>query len=138
MLSVLGNKYFVALVFPLMMILCGGVIKKLARSSFWQKSDFYFGGELILAAMGAALLNLYDLTSLVKSPMLPAEMVNKYLWTTSFIIICFVTLLLVVSVHQDLEKRTGSPRLQFWVLGPLFNFIGVFLFAAFVMWIKGV
>ncbi|EMW0867822.1 hypothetical protein ACYB7H_13960 [Klebsiella pneumoniae] len=138
MLAIIGNKYFVALVFPLLMILCGAFVKKIARTSGWQKSDFYFGNELILSTIGASLLNLYDLTKVVQTTQTVSEIVNQYLGTTSFLVFSFFTLLGVMSFHQDWEGRTGNPKAQFWVLCVACNLVGMVFFAVFVLWIKGV
>ncbi|WXP51941.1 hypothetical protein WHU11_18670 [Escherichia coli] len=138
MIDVIGNKYVVALIFPLLMILCGAFVKKLAKSSGWQKSDFYFGNELILSTIGASLLNLYDLTKTVQTVTTVNQVVNQYIGTTSFLAFSLFVLLGIMSFHQDWEGRTGNPKGQIWVLCIGCNLVGILFFASFVLWIKGV
>jgi hypothetical protein len=58
--------------------------------------------------------------------------------TASFLIIAFFLLLWVLSTHQDWEGQTQNPRRQIMWLGLICNAIGIALFAAFVMLVKGI
>jgi len=133
-----GNKYFVAIAFPLILLLCGAFVKKIGRSNGWKKSDFYLGNELLLSSIGAALLNVYDLTKAANKTDIPNSYVGDFWASAGFLVVSFFTLMVIVSFHQDWESRTSRSRWQFFWLGIFCNSIGIFFFAGFVIWVKGV
>lgn len=132
----LTNPYIIALVVPIVLILCSAVAKKLVRGSGWQRSDFFLGVELSLAAMAAGLVNLLDLTkpALKGVNQLSAQ---KTAETAVFVAICFFLLLWVLSTHQDWERRPQSPKGQVIWLGVISNVIGAGLMIAFILYVKG-
>jgi hypothetical protein len=136
---VLTNPYVIALGIPLVLIVCGALAKKLVRGSTWQQSDFFLGVELSLAAMGSALVYVFDLSKLATSPVTgTAALPQKIAATASFTALCFFLLLWILSTHQDWEKRTQNPRGQLVWLAIICNLIGGGLLAAFVLFVKGV
>ncbi|WP_447876505.1 hypothetical protein [Serratia fonticola] len=140
MLDLLNNKYFIAIGIPILLVFCGAIIKKLVRSSGWSKKDFYFGNELILTTVGASLLNIYDLRNILagQSAEYREKILSQMTVTAGFIFIAFFALLLLTSWHQDWENRTGNADGQFVRLGVISNLLGGFMFASFVLWVKGV
>jgi hypothetical protein len=133
---VLTNPYITAIVIPLVLILCSAVAKKLVRGSAWQRSDFFLGVELSLAAMAAGLVNFLDLTKpalLGSVPLSP----QKTTETAVFVAICFFLLLWVLSTHQDWERRPQSATGQLIWLGAISNLIGAGLMIAFILYVKG-
>ncbi|WP_292987951.1 hypothetical protein [Pantoea sp.] len=125
---------------PLLLILCGAIIKKLVRSTSWTRKDFYFGSELTLTALGAALLNLYDLANAAKGKIssLKDNLLQLFSINAGFVLFSLVILLVLVALHQDWENRTGNVTGQFLRLTVAGNLIGIFMFACFVIWVKGV
>lgn len=105
----LANPYITAVVVPLILILCSAVAKKLVRGSAWQRSDFFLGVELSLAAMAAGLVHFLDLS---KPAMANAAQLSpqKTTETAAFVAICFFLLLWILSTHQDWEKRPQKRR----------------------------
>lgn len=140
MLALLTNQYFVALGIPVLLMLCGSIIKKLVRSSTWEKKDFYFGSELTLTALGAALLNLYDIVKTAKDkPLLIKDnLLQLFGVNAGFIMLSLVILLILISLHQDWEARTGNQIGQFLLLTLTCNALGIGVFAFFVLFVKGV
>ena len=133
------NSYIIALGIPLILIVCGALAKKLVRGSAWQKSDFFLGVELSLAAMASGLVYIFDLAKLANAPPPNLNHVdNKMVATATFLAFCFFLLLVVLTVHQDWEKRTQNPTGQFFWLGIVTNLIGAGLLAAFVLYVKGI
>lgn len=135
----LTNPYLIALGIPLILIFCGGLAKKLVRGSAWQRSDFFLGVELSLAAMAAALVYVFDLAKLtVQQTGAPSSLPQKIAAAASFLALCFFLLLWILSTHQDWEKRSQNPRGQFVWLALIANLVGAGLLATFVLFVKGV
>lgn len=132
----LTNPYITAIVVPILLILCSAVAKKLVRGSTWQRSDFFLGVELSLAAMAAGLVNFLDLTkpALTNASQLSPQKTTE---TAVFVAICFFLLLWVLSTHQDWEKRTQNTGGQIIWLGVISNLVGAGLMVAFILYVKG-
>ena len=132
------NRYLIALGIPLVLILSGALARKLVRGSTWQRSDFFLGVELALAAMASALVYVFDLAALsaaqsTQSPDLP----EKLAATGSFLALSFFLLLWILTTHQDWEQRTANRGGQIFWLGFFANLIGAVLLAIFVLFVKG-
>ncbi len=136
--SVLTNPYLIALGIPVVLIASGAFAKKLVRGSSWQRSDFFLGVELALAAMASALVYVFDLAKLSTAAGSAAAVPQKIAATATFLALCFFLLLWVITTHQDWEKRSQNPRGQLIWLGLLANLVGASLLAAFVLLVKGV
>lgn len=135
----LTNPYLIALGIPLVLIISGAMAKKLVRGSAWQRSDFFLGVELSLAAMASALVYIFDLTQAAQAQAASAgQAPQKITATASFLALCFFILLWVLSTHQDWEQRSQNPRGQFVWLVVIANLVGAGLLAAFVLYVKGV
>lgn len=138
-MGILNNPYLIALGIPLILIASGALAKKLVRGSRWQRADFFLGVELSLAAMASALVYIFDLARLTTAVTNPVPTVSqKMVATASFLALCFFLLLLVLSAHQDWEKRTQNPSGQFLWLAIIANIVGAGLLAAFILFVKGV
>ncbi|OGQ60456.1 MAG: hypothetical protein A3J24_09275 [Deltaproteobacteria bacterium RIFCSPLOWO2_02_FULL_53_8] len=134
----LTNPYLIALGIPLILLICGALAKKLVRGGGWKYTDFFLGVEISLAALGSEMVYLYDLQKLSVTPAVEISRPEKIIATTSIIVITFFLLLCVLSIHQDWEGRTQNWKGQIVWLGGFCNGIGIALFAAFVMIVKGV
>ena len=132
----LTNPYVIAVVIPLILILCSAVAKKLVRGTSWQKSDFFMGVELSLASMASGLVNFLDLTkpALAGATQLSPQKTTE---TAVYVAICFFLLLWVLSTHQDWERRPQSPTGQIIWLGIIANMVGGGLMMAFIIYVKG-
>lgn len=133
----LANSYITAIVVPILLILCSAVAKKLVRGSAWQRSDFFLGVELSLAAMAAGLVNFLDLSkpALANASQLSPQKTTE---TAVFVAICFFLLLWILSTHQDWEKRAQNTKGQIVWLGVISNLVGAGLMVAFILYVKGV
>ena len=133
----LTNSYITAIVVPLLLILCSAVAKKLVRGSSWQRSDFFLGVELSLAAMASGLVNFIDLSkpALANTALLSPQKTTE---TAVFVAICFFLLLWILSTHQDWEKRTQNVTGQIVWLGVISNLVGAGLMVAFILYVKGI
>lgn len=135
----LTNSYLVAIGIPLILLLCGALAKKLVRGGGWKRTDFFLGVELALAALGSAMVYFYDLQKIPSGPTATgASVSDKIGATASFLAITFFLLLWILSTHQDWEARTQNPTGQIVWLGVISNVVGVAVFAAFVMLVKGI
>src|SRR5437899_12090195 len=60
--TVSSFRYFTGIAIPTLLLLGGVIGKKLSRQiKGWKRTDFYLGAELTLAAVSAALINVFDL-----------------------------------------------------------------------------
>lgn len=135
-MRLLLNPYFVAVVIPIVLLLCGAFARKLVRGTTWEKKDFYLGVEFTLAALSAALVNLFDLAKAMQQSKPSVVLSTQLAATAVFACVTFFSLLWVLSTHQDWEKNDGSG--QFLRLGILANIVGSGLMCAFVLIVKGV
>jgi len=138
----LTNPYFVALVIPIVLLLAGAFGKKLVRGSPWIRKDFYLGVEFTMAALSSAFVYIFDMVKLIPLTNLTAEqqqVLHKGLISNGvFIVISFILLLVVLSIHQDCENNKSKPKEQFLILGFVSNFIGLGLIAGFIITVKGI
>ena len=133
MLSIGQFRYVTGVGVPLVLMLIGVLGKKLSRRSRgWIRNDFYLGGELTLAAISSALLNIFDLLK-------PGQttMPNSIALLSNFLIafVGFGLFLFVLSMHQDYESNevggaNPSRRKQLFVLAGVCNVIGFGLLLA--------
>lgn len=138
-MKALTDPYLIALGIPLILIFCGAMARKLVRGSQWQRTDFFLAVELALAAMAAALVYIFDLATLTASDAGTASLASQRMMATaSFLALCFFSLLWVLAVHQDWERRTQNPKGQFVWLAIIANLVGVGLLTTFVLFVKGV
>src|SRR5947207_5279141 len=132
----LTNPYVLALGIPVILIVAGALAKKLVRGSTWQRSDFFLGVELSLAAMASGLVNFLDLSKPALTGAAPLSP-QKTTETAVYVAICFFLLLWVLSTHQDWERRPQSPKGQFICLGVISNLVGAGLMVACILYVKG-
>ena len=136
----LTNRFTIALLVPALLFLAGGFGKKLVRrGTDWHRKDWYLGVDAALAAMSAALINIFEISRSKK--LLPAQ-ASQYdaqqTATAVFLAVSFFLLLYVLGVHQNWESRDDNPTGQrFWLL-VVSNFIGLGLMFLFVLVVKGV
>lgn len=134
----LTNPYIPAVVIPLLFIFCGGFAKKLVRGSGWQRSDFFLGVELCLAAMASALIYGFGLAKVsVDQNGMIASLPEVFGATAAFVALCFFALLWILAIHQDWEKKPQNPRGQFVRLAIIGNLVGAGLLAVLVVFVIG-
>lgn len=139
-MELLTNRFVIALLVPTLLFLAGGFGKKLVRGSRdWHRKDWYLGIDATLAAMSAALINIFEIARLKKIVPNDSGLYDKQQVATAvFIAISFFMFLYVLSVHQNWESKSRNARAQkFWLLG-LANLIGLGLMFVFVLIVKGV
>ncbi|HEX8903575.1 MAG TPA: hypothetical protein VF771_01895 [Longimicrobiaceae bacterium] len=143
----LTNRYFVAIAVPFLLILLGAISKKLIRSTAWMRDDFFLGVDLSISAISSALIFISELlgakaaavgcsTAACQTTLASAD--ERLLRDAGFLVAALILFLLVLSLHQDQERNTGSPRRQLLTLGVLGNLIGVVLLSGFILLVKGV
>ena len=86
--------------------------------------------ELTLSSLGAAMIHFYDLAKQQNSPDISS--------TATYLAIAFFLLLWVLCTHQDWELRPRNKMGQYFWLGGVSNFVGVMLFATFIVLVKGI
>lgn len=121
-----------AMVVPIIFMLCGAVGRKLAGKSGWHRKYFYLGVELALAAFSANVLYLAELARAN-----PADGRRALTAAISVVVIFFIYLFLL-SLHQDWEAQDHNARGQYVRLVVFSNIVGTGLFALFVFVVKGV
>ena len=131
-----SNRYVISIGIPFILLLAGSVAKKLVRGSGWKREDFYLGVEFSLSALSSTLIYAVQLSSVARSSS-SSELTNPGS-TGVFSIICFVILLVVLSLHQDWDVAERRGRAQFLILVVFCNFLGMGLLATFSLMIKGV
>jgi hypothetical protein len=133
----LTNRYVIALVVPVVLILSSAFARKLVRGSPWVRSDFFLGVQLSLAAIAAALTNFLDLSKAAAAGTAQID-ANSLAKNGAFLAICFFLLLVVLATHQEWENKIQTPTAQFWWLGAFCNVIGAGLLVAFIILVKGI
>lgn len=113
---------FQVFVIPVVFILISSFAKKLARRvGGFERKDFFLGIELVLAATSGALASITEGSA--DSVLLAV-----------FLVICFFSLLQVVSLHQD-KENTDWKNEMFWLTG-LCNIIGTLLMIGYLIFLK--
>lgn len=141
----LTNKYVVALVVPVLLLLTGALGKKLASKRPWQQEDFYLGVEFTLAALSAAFTQVLDLARDLSKSAAHAD-ASAIMRAGVFGVLCFFLLLLVLSLHQDWQvpavPEGADPaavrRKQFLRLAVVGSAVGAGLMVCFTLLVRGV
>jgi hypothetical protein len=129
-----GVILYGALGVPVLLLLMGGVVKKLIRGHGWLRDDFFVGVDLALTALGADLAFLADkVLPLLKTN---SGLDKPTLLAMGAILPGFVVLLVMAADEQDCRQLSARARLL--RLGVLSNGFGFFLLVAFIYWIQGV
>lgn len=139
-MDILTNRFVIALLVPTLLFLAGGIGKKLVRGGRdWSLKDWYLGVDASLAAMSAALINIFEITRLKRLVPIQTNLYDRQQVATAvFIAISFFLFLYVLGVHQNWEPEDRNVRAQkIWLLG-ISNGIGLGLMFVFVLTVKGV
>jgi len=139
-LAVIPYTWFTGILVPIILVILGVISKKLVRgaatSTGFKRQDFYLGPELTLAAISAALLNIFDILKITRT-----SPVSRIALLPNIIIafMGFVLFMLVLSFHQDWASNgaiieAGKPgkstkKELFWLLF-ICNVIGFGLLVA--------
>jgi hypothetical protein len=93
-------RFLLSCTVPLALLLFGGLGKHLIISEFrWE--NFFLGPDFALAGMAAGLLNFLDVPDskdVVGIPM-------KIYWTVGYFVITFGIYMVLLVLHQNIEKR---------------------------------
>jgi hypothetical protein len=151
MLTGAGVRFLLSFAVPLVLSLIGGLGTWLIVTEF-RWSNFYLGTDYALAGISAGLLNFLDMLDAKEV----SEVTAKILWTVGYLAITLGIYMVVLVIHQNIEKRQRTadeehvrkkdaaarighptparPDVGKW-MGMLGNFVGLgpsFLFA----WLK--
>ena len=99
---ILTNRYVIAIVIPLALLMCGALLKKIVRHTGWQRSDYFLGAELALSSIGSAMVHLYDLKEKF------AAGATQKLWSQMATTASFMELHSSCCSSSCLRIRTGS------------------------------
>ena len=133
----LASPAFFGLGVPTVFLLAGALAKKLVwRTGGWEAADFYLGIEATLAAMAAGFVNIFDLVRVPSTLHQPIDGL-RLAGTGGFLVVTFLLLLLLLSIHQDWENSRANPLRQKIWLGVVSNVIGLTLMGGFIVMIKG-
>lgn len=115
---------------PVGLAVVGILGKKLTRGAGggWCSSDFYLGVEFTLAAVSAALLNLFDFLK----PNRPLQASDTKVLLANFLVafIGMILFIFVLSLHQDYQGNPKkSQRRQLVVLAGVANMLGFLILA---------
>jgi hypothetical protein len=136
--TILASPIFFALGVPGLFLLAGALARKVVRGSGgWEASDFFFGIEATLAAMSAGFVNIFDL---VRGPVATKQPLDglKLAATSGFLVVTFILLMVLLSIHQDWDKNQTNPKQRKIWLGLVSNGIGLLLMGGFILMIKGI
>ncbi len=142
-----ANRYFIAVGIPFLLILLGAISRKLIRSTAWEREDFFLGVDLSIAAISSGLIYISDLiaakaasagcaTTACRDLLATAD--ERLMADAGFLVVALVAFLSLLAIHQDQARNTGNPRKQMLLLGGVSNAIGVGLFIAFIIIVKGI
>lgn len=136
-MSLLTNKFTIAVFVPLILIISGTLVKKLARKKRgWSPDDWFLGLELCLATLSSTVLHLCDVSSM--PPMSVPGMQAQMMSTSTFLAFTLAGLFLVTSYRQDWHGSRRAPRRRvFWLAG-VCNLIGATLLFTFIILVRGI
>jgi predicted permease len=120
--------YWAAYAIPFILILVGASAEKLVDKSRWHWRHFYCGIDLMLAVLGAALVNVLDVAKVTNGDKRTMEL----LWTVVFLAASVVLLFAIAGLHQDWQEEEKFGAAQVILLGVASNGIGVALAYTFV------
>ena len=145
MAAILTNPVLIALLVPSVFLLLGGVVKKLVRGSSWRADDFYLGIEAGLAALSSAIAYLFELAKNAMAALQPnpgchparvADMLQKFLFDGSFMVLALGLLFWVMAEHQEWQSKAACREKQIRLMGAC-NAIGCGLMFVFILWVRG-
>ena len=139
-MSYLTNRFVIALLVPALLFLAGGIGKKLIRGGKnWDRRDWYLGVDAALAAISAALINIFEASRLKRLIPIQGELYEKQQTASAvFIAISFFMFLYLLALHQDWESPVTDTKAQKWSHLLLSNFIGLGMMFGFILLVKGV
>jgi hypothetical protein len=140
--SILLSPFAVAIGLPLIFFVIGGLSRLLARRKepLWKRDDWYLAPDIGLAAFAASLTWFAETLPKFKLQS-NAELAERALLNVFYLLVAFVTYILMVALQQALADETSDPRKkrqQFWTLVVGCNVGAAVVFAIFVLVIKGV
>ncbi len=146
MRELLTNRFTIALLVPLLLVIAGGFGKKLVRGPGWHRKDFYLGVEATLAALSSGFIRILEIGSSALTPNdqngVQLQDVKDLIATGVFLVVAFCMFLFILSLHQNLEQdveplsqRANAQRV--WLTG-VSNVFGFGLIALFVLYVKGI
>ena len=126
-----STRFLLSLLVPFLLLMIGVLGKRLIAAQFrWR--DFYLGPDFSLAAFAAGLLNLLELLNAKEGADLSGKLVGTMIYQT----VTFGIYMLVLVMHQNIEKRDTNRRMMAAiVMGLSANFIGLVPNFAFA-WLK--
>jgi hypothetical protein len=141
------NQYFIAVGIPFLLILLGAIARKLIRSTPWIREDFFLGVDLCIAGISSGLIYIFELitqktaangcpTAACRTLASTAD--ERLLSDAGFLVFALFFFMLILSLHQDQIRDTGSRRRQWIALGVVSNLAGVIVLGAFILMVKGV
>ena len=105
-------KYSIAVGLPLILIVFGAIAKAVGRKSPMILKDWYFGIELVLSALGADLLYMFELLRWLNSASinsLSLAIVKAQLpFAILFPFIAYPVLMYVIRMHREWESIDGK------------------------------
>lgn len=135
-MAILVNKYIIAFVVPIVLIVCGGVIKKLVRGTpSWRANDFYLGIEMLFAAFTSAIFNIISVSNVANTNLSSQSATHTQLILESaiFLVFAFFMLLVVMGIHQWQENSGNDGRGKIIWMGYICNAIGTSVLAVFYL-----
>jgi len=135
-MTILVNKYVIAFVVPIILIVCGGVIKKLVRgTSSWQAKDFYLGIEMLFAAFTSAIFNIISVSNAAYTGTIQhtGASPQTILESAIFLVFAFFMLLIVMGIHQWQENSGNEEKVKKFWMGYICNAIGTAVLAVFYL-----
>lgn len=139
--NLLTNTYVVALGVPIILLFCGAFGKKIVRGNKWKRHDFFLGVQIMLGAITTSLIRLVDIAGQPVNQAVSIDNTpfrNSITATTVYLALAFVLFLVVVSTHQDWEKKNSDPNGQIIVLVVTTNLLGILMIAAYIFLVKGI
>ncbi|MGA9390799.1 MAG: hypothetical protein WBV69_10170 [Candidatus Sulfotelmatobacter sp.] len=125
------NTTLMSLYVPAALLLIGAAGRTLIAGEF-RWNNLYLGPDFCLAAISAGLLNFLDMFN-AKDPNIGASKVG---WGIGYVLVTLGIYMVVLIMHQNIEKRHTNPRTHSGVTMGLFaNFFGLIPNFLFV-WLK--
>jgi hypothetical protein len=138
--SLCTHDLVIAVFVPILLMIAGACGKTLVEGGVWKWDNLFLGIELTLAALSAALTQVFTLmqravrasnTSILNPPKAPSPEtfgVVSLLMVTTFVL--FVVLLVL---HQQMQRPGVSAADRDFYLGRVSNGIGLVLLFSFVL-----
>lgn len=129
---ILTNRWVIGPLIAFLFLLLGAFAKKLIGKGGWKIEYFFCGIDATISTLASSLINIY-ITA--KQITIGKNIFNEIGPSATYLLLCFFLLMMLMTIHQDLENNSSSKQ-RTWLLLGFSNIIGISLLMGFIIFIK--